>query len=202
MNRIIKEGLVLFIITLISGAALGGVYGITKDPIAKAKAKAEQVAYQAVMPDATEFVKDESVSVEAANQAIADAGITGTEMKNVLVGKDASGTVVGYVMNVSNMEGYSGEINLTVGLLTDGTVTGYKTLVNNETAGLGQKAKDPDFSDQFKDKKVDQFTVTKSGATSDDQIDAISGATITSNAVTKAVNACLAYFKTLGGANS
>ncbi len=201
MNRILKEGLILFAITVIAGAALGGVYSITKNPIAAAQVKAEQQAYQSVMPDASEFVEDESVSVENANKAIADAGITGTEMKKVLVGKDASGAVVGYVMNVSNMEGYSGEVNFTVGILADGTVTGYETLINNETAGLGQKAKEASFSDQFKNKKVEQFTVTKSGATSDDQIDAISGATITSNAMTKGMNACLAYFKTLGGAN-
>ena len=201
MNRILKEGLILFAITVIAGAALGGVYSITKNPIAAAQAKAEQQAYQNVMPDASEFVEDESVSVEDANKVIADAGITGTEMKKVLVGKDASGAVVGYVMNVSNMEGYSGEVNFTVGILADGTVTGYETLINNETAGLGQKAKEASFSDQFKNKKVEQFTVTKSGATSDDQIDAISGATITSNAMTKGMNACLAYFKTLGGAN-
>ena len=201
MNRILKEGLILFAITVIAGAALGGVYSITKNPIAAAQAKAEQQAYQNVMPDASEFVEDESVSVENANKVIADAGITGTEMKKVLVGKDASGAVVGYVMNVSNMEGYGGELNFTVGILADGTVTGYETLINNETAGLGQKAKEASFSDQFKNKKVEQFTVTKSGATSDDQIDAISGATITSNAMTKGINACLAYFKTLGGAN-
>lgn len=202
MNRIIKEGLILFAITIVAGAALGGVYTITKEPIAVAKARAEQVAYQSVMPDASEFVEDESVSAEAANQAIADAGLTGTEMKKVLIGKDSSGNIVGYVMNVSNMEGYGGELNFTVGILADGTVTGYKTLTNNETAGLGQKAKEPGFSDQFKDKKVDQFKVTKTGATSDEEIDAISGATITSNAMTKGVNGCLAYFKTLGGANS
>lgn len=201
MNRILKEGLILFAITVIAGAALGGVYSITKNPIAAAQAKAEQQAYQNVMSDASEFVEDESVSVEDANKVIADAGITGTEMKKVLVGKDANGAVVGYVMNVSNMEGYGGELNFTVGILADGTVTGYETLINNETAGLGQKAKEASFSDQFKNKKVEQFTVTKSGATSDDQIDAISGATITSNAMTKGMNACLAYFKTLGGAN-
>lgn len=201
MNRIVKEGLILFLITLISGAALGGVYTITKPAREAAQRKAQQEAYQKVMENATEFVEDSSVSVEAANQAIEEAGITGTEMKEVLVAKDSSGNIVGYVMNVSNYEGYAGELNFTVGILADGTVTGYETLTNNETAGLGQKAKEAAFSDQFKNKKVDQFTVTKSGATSDDQIDAISGATITSNAMTKGMNACIAYYKTLGGAN-
>ena len=201
MNRIIKEGLVLFVITLFSGAALGGVYTITKAPIEAATAKAEQEAYKTVIPEAAEFVEDSNITAEAANEVIASSGITGTEMKKVLVAKDISGTVIGYVMNVSNYEGYSGEINFTVGILADGTVTGYETLTNNETAGLGQKAKESTFSDQFKNKKVEQFTVTKTGATSENQIDAISGATITSNAMTKGVNACLAYFQTVGGAN-
>lgn len=202
MNRIIKEGFVLFLITLFSGAALGAVYTTTKPAREAATLRAQQEAYQKVMPDGAEFVEDDSISVEAANETIEAAGITGTEMKEVLIAKDSSGSVVGYVMNVSNYEGYSGELNFTVGILADGTITGYETLTNNETAGLGQKAKESAFSDQFKNKKVDQFTVTKSGATSDDQIDAISGATITSNAMTKGINACLAYFQTLGGANS
>ncbi len=202
MNRIVKEGLILFLITLFSGAALGAVFTITKPAREAAALRAKQEAYQTVMSDGKEFIEDESISIEAANEAIEAAGITGTQMKEVLVAKDNSGNVIGYVMNVSNYEGYSGELNFTVGILVDGTVTGYETLVNNETAGLGQKAKEDTFSQQFSNKKVEKFTVTKSGATSEEQIDAISGATITSNAMTKGVNACLAYFQTLGGANS
>ena len=70
----------------------------------------------------------------------------------------------------------------------------------SETAGLGMKADEAEFKDQFKDKQVEQFSYTKSGEEGDDKIDAISGATITTNSVTNAVNAALVYFQNeLGG---
>ena len=68
----------------------------------------------------------------------------------------------------------------------------------SETAGLGMKATTDSFKDQFKDKNVEKFTYTKTGATSDDQIDAISGATITTNAMTNGVNAGLCAFRVCG----
>jgi electron transport complex protein RnfG len=79
----------------------------------------------------------------------------------------------------------------------DGTVNGYSITTINDTAGLGMKAKEEAFSSQYANKQVEKFTVTKTGATSEDEIDAISGATISSNAVTNAVNASLAYYRDL-----
>ena len=70
----------------------------------------------------------------------------------------------------------------------------------SETAGLGMKANEAEFKDQFKDKNVEKFSYTKSGESGDDKIDAISGATITTNAVTNAVDSALVYFQNeLGG---
>ena len=70
----------------------------------------------------------------------------------------------------------------------------------SETAGLGMKADEAEFKDQYKDKNVENFTVTKTGEDGDNMIDAISGATITSNAVTNAVNSALVYYQNeLGG---
>lgn len=198
MNRILKDSLALFLITFISGLALGVVYNVTKEPIKKAEVRAEQEAYKRVLPEAVEFVEDEQLDVEEANRLIGEK-LANTEMKKVLAGKDSSGNTVGYVMNVSNMAGYGGEINITVGILNDGTLKGYETLINNETAGLGQKAKEPAFSDQFKEKKVDFFEVVKSGKQQDYEIDSISGATITSKSVTNAVNGALIYFYAIGG---
>ena len=59
MNKIIKNALILMAITLVAGLLLGTVYGITKEPIAQAEAKAEQEAYLAVFPGAEEFVEPE-----------------------------------------------------------------------------------------------------------------------------------------------
>ena len=69
-----------------------------------------------------------------------------------------------------------------------------------ETAGLGMKSDESDFKNQFKDKQVEKFSYTKTGEEGDDKIDAISGATITTNAVTNAVDSALVYFQNeLGG---
>ena len=81
-----------------------------------------------------------------------------------------------------------------MGVQNDGTLNGISILSISETAGLGMKATTDSFKDQFKNKNVEKFTYTKTGSTSDDQIDAISGASFTSRAVTGAVNAALAYF--------
>lgn len=115
--------------------------------------------------------------------------------------KDGSGTLLGYVLTVTSREGYGGDITFTMGIRLDGTLNGISILSISETAGLGMKA-EAVLKPQFENKNVSQFTYTKSGAVSDDQIDAISGATITTNAVTTAVNGGLYYFQTQLGGNS
>ena len=112
---------------------------------------------------------------------------------------DASGSLLGYVITVTTKEGYGGDIQFSIGIRTDGTVNGMSILSISETAGLGMRA-DEVLKPQFADKQVEKFEYTKSGAASESQIDAISGATITTNAVTNGVNAGLYYFQTkLGG---
>ena len=108
---------------------------------------------------------------------------------------------MGYVLSVTSREGYGGDITFTMGIRLDGTLNGISILSISETAGLGMKA-EAVLKPQFENKNVSQFTYTKSGAVSDDQIDAISGATITTNAVTTAVNGGLYYFQTQLGGNS
>ena len=89
---------------------------------------------------------------------------------------------------------------MSVGILNDGTVKGVEMLSIGETAGLGMKSDESDFKNQFKDKQVEKFSYTKTGEEGDDKIDAISGATITTNAVTNAVDSALVYFQNeLGG---
>ena len=69
----------------------------------------------------------------------------------------------------------------------------------SETAGLGMRAKDDSFTSQYTNKKVDSYKVTKQGASSDNEIDALSGSTITSKAVTNGVNSALVAFKNISG---
>lgn len=209
MKSLVKDCVKLVVITLIAGLALGAVYGITKDPIAKQEEKKQQEAYKAVFPDAADFEDVEGFTTEAASEVIAAYenpidGHEGDEIGSAVTALDASGNAMGYIFNVTTGKGYGGDIQLTVGIQTDGTVCGYSVLSIGETAGLGMKAKDdPDWGKQFADKQVESFNVVKdgSGSADDSKIDAISGATITSKAVTGAMNSCLAYFQSLEGGN-
>jgi Na+-translocating ferredoxin:NAD+ oxidoreductase subunit G len=107
------------------------------------------------------------------------------------------GSYQGLVVTVIANDGYGGDIKFSVGIQKDGTVNGISILSISETAGLGMKAKEEKFQSNFKNKKASQFVVTKSGAAKDGDVDAISGATITSKAVTKGVNSALAVFENL-----
>lgn len=200
MNKIIKNTLILTVITLVSGFLLGIVYDVTKDPIAVAQEKAKQTAFRTVLPGVDTFVVKEDFDGEAAADLLAENGYQACRISEVAEGRTKSDEMAGYVVNVTSMEGYGGEIQISVGLSSDGTVTGIEMLSISETAGLGMKASEHEFKDQFKDKKVKKFYYTKTKEKGDDKIDAISGATITTNAVTNAVDAALVYYQNeLGG---
>ena len=199
MNKIVKNTLILTAITVVAGLLLGVVYGVTKDPIAKAQEKAKQEAFRSVLSDAETFESDTEFDADAASALLKENGYTSDDISELAEGKDASGETVGYVVNVTSHEGYGGDIDISVGIREDGTVTGIEMLSISETAGLGMKAKEA----EFKDKNVKKFTYTKTGESGDDMIDAISGATITTNAVTNAVDSALVYFQNeLGGGSN
>ncbi|MBY0759422.1 RnfABCDGE type electron transport complex subunit G [Sellimonas caecigallum] len=197
MNKIVKNTIILTAITLISGIALGGVYEITKAPIAQAQEDAKQEAYKEVFQDADEF-KALDVDEKEAAQAVKDAGVDGAVI-NEAAEAQKGGETIGYVVTATDKNGYGGDIQLSVGIQSDGTVTGISILSISETAGLGMNADTPEFKKQYADKKTEQFYVDKDGGEGE-QIDSISGATITTRAVTGAVNASLGYYQNvLGG---
>ena len=197
MKEMMKNTGIMLVITLVAGLVLGLVYQITKEPIAQQEAKAKQEACQEVFQDAASF---EAVEISAVDEAKwAAAGYAQESVDEVMSAMDASGGLLGYVVTVTTKEGYGGDIQFSIGIRLDGTVNGMSILAISETAGLGMKAEDV-LKPQFAGKQVEQFEYTKNGATSENQIDAISGATITTNAVTNGVNAGLYYFQTeLGG---
>ena len=200
MNNIVKNTLILTSITVVSGLLLGIVYDITKEPIAEAQENTKQEAFRAVLSDASSFETMEDFDASEAMSIREENGYTSDEITEIAEGVDDSGETVGYVINVTSHEAYDGDLEVSVGIATDGTVKGIEMLSISETAGLGMKADEADFKDQFKDKKVEKFSYTKSGESGDDKIDAISGATITTNAVTNAVDSALVYFQNeLGG---
>lgn len=202
MKGIVKNTVIITAITLIAGVLLGLVYEITKDPIAKQDELAKQEACQAVYADADSFeaiLSGEDADLQA---YLAESGYDAQTIDEVVEAKDASGNAIGYVLTVTSHEGYGGDIQFTLGVTKEGTVNGISFLSISETAGLGMNAQKDEFKGQYAGKTVESFTVTKAGSTSDSEIDAISGATITSNAVTNGVNAGLSAVEYLKGGNN
>lgn len=203
MNKILKNTLILTAITLVSGMLLGLVYEITKAPIAQAQENKKQEAYKTVLNTADSFEMYADFNADAAAAVLKENGYDSDDISEVVTALDAGGETIGYVITVISHEGYGGDITISVGILNDGTVKGIEMLSISETAGLGMKSTEPEFKNQFKDKQVTKFSYTKSGEKGDDKIDALSGATITTNAVTNGVDSALVYFQNVlgGGVN-
>ena len=197
MNKqIVHDALILTAFTLVLGLILGVVYGITKTPIDEANAAATREAYQAVFADAEDFTPQE-YDKDGANKMVADAGYSDT-IDDVETAVDKNGNPLGYVITVTAKDGSQGSITFSVGIFNDGTVNGYSITDIGETPGLGMKAEEEDFYSQFQNKKVDNFTVVKNTPSSDDEIEAITGSTITSKAMANGCNAAICYFQNGG----
>lgn len=184
--------IVIAIITLIAGLALGGTFKMTEETIAVQKEKKAWASYQTVVPQAVEFKQVEAVQ-DVAGQ------IYGTEfgrvtIKQAVEGLDASGNTVGYAIEVTSAEGYEGNITLSVGISVDGKINSISFTELNETPGKGMFASEPEFKDQFNGITAERLKLVKGGSSAANEIDSISGATITSDAVVDAVNAAVDFF--------
>ena len=200
-NKIIKDALALTLITLVAGVALGGVYEITKDPIARQEAQAKAEAYEQVFTDAAAFeaVEMDDTLTKTIRDQLDQEGYKAQSIEEVTRAEDQSGETLGYAFTVVTSEGYGGDIRFSMGVQNDGTLNGISILSIGETAGLGMNADTPAFKDQFVGKQVEKLQYTKNGATQDDEINAISGATVTTNAMTNGVNAGLCAFRVMEG---
>lgn len=195
-NKFLKNCLALFLITLIAGISLATVNEITKEPIAKAQDKARLEAYEAVYQDANFVALDNTDEIlNNSSASLSNAGLSNCTVDDVLKATDNNGNTIGYVFSATSPSGYGGDIKIAVGVSTiTNKITGFTVLSHSETAGLGAKATNEDFKSQFEGKSADGISYTKTGAADDTEIDAISGATITSNAVCEAVNSALAVY--------
>jgi RnfABCDGE-type electron transport complex D subunit/RnfABCDGE-type electron transport complex G subunit len=204
---IFKAIAAIFVITVVMGAALGVVYNVTKDPIDQANEKAKQEAYAEVFADADEYrvlTDDEVGGYDNWNDMLHNAGYTSDTLDEVCFAlKDDS--VVGVIVTVTNSDGYGGDIQMVMGVSADLEVTGLEFLSISETVGLGMKATEDEFKNQFVGLSITKvLTYTKTGKSAENEIDALSGATITTSAVTDGANAA-AYaasvvYTMLGGA--
>jgi len=180
----LREAGILFAITLIAGLLLGVVYELTKDPIRIQQEKAVQEACGAVFQQASSFREIAYTPDGALAEELSEEGV---KIGTVFEALDADGTLLGYVLESTSSQGYAGNIVLYLGVTLDGTLNDISILQISETPGLGMLAPDI-LVPQFHNKRVESFTYTKTGAVADNEIDAISGATKTTRAVTNAVN--------------
>jgi electron transport complex protein RnfG len=180
-KEIFALGLRLLIITAVAGFILGFANKITSEPIAKQQKMENDAAMQEVLPSAEAFNQKEVTLPD------------GSIIKEVNEGTKGS-DVIGYAIKVSP-KGYGGLISMMVGISNEGKVEGIKILSHSETPGLGANAPKEDFSGQFKGKPIEKsLEVVKSDVSADNQIKALTGATITSKGVTKGVNDAIDFY--------
>ncbi|MDR0949646.1 MAG: FMN-binding protein [Lachnospiraceae bacterium] len=193
--QMMKNAGVLFAITLIAGLVLGVVYDMTKDPIAKQKEMAVFEACQEVFPNVATF---ESMTYE-----LPDDMIQSIEKDLISVGRiwkalASDQSFYGYVVEVTTKAGYQSDITLLLGVTDSGTLSGISLLSIAETPGLGMRAKEV-LLPQFQGDASSYTLNEQAGSVPQTHIDAISGATITSQAITEAVNAGLTVTAFLSG---
>lgn len=180
-DNIIKNALILFIVTIIAGVLLGFTYELTVEPIKVQNELQKTLAFKSIFTEG-DFIPFEAKLDE--NQMI-------TSIFKVMKENE----VEGYIFQVDTKEGYGGLITLVVGLKVDGSIKAVDVIKHGETPGLGAKIDEDLFKGQFVDRQSRGLVVVKQISATDDDIQAISGATISSKAVVGGVNASLEFFQ-------
>ncbi|MGI6538639.1 MAG: RnfABCDGE type electron transport complex subunit G [Caldicoprobacterales bacterium] len=183
MPNTLKMGFKLLLITVIATFALALTQMITEEPIKVRAEKASNEARTAVLSSADEFIELEVDEEAYPNVIRAFKGL-------------ADGNLEGYVFQVSN-RGYGGNLEVLVGFNNEGTLSGLRVISHKETPGLGAKVQDSHYCEQYKGLPVDEEI-------SSNEINVISGATVSSNAVTSAVNHAIDFYQAelKGGSDS
>lgn len=211
-DTMIKDAIILCIITLVLGAVLAGVYALTKDTIdgkqkeankeacASVVAQGDQVgeADAAALKKAEEYLKKHDLS----NQEVSDED--SSLIKHVEISEVHPTNNGGYVFLATAKKGYGGDIGFALGIDSEGAITGISITSQAETAGLGANCMNEDWQKSFQGKVEPSNPAdnmyNKNGAT-DSQVQALSGATVTSKAITNAVKGILFFSDTVRGAN-
>ena len=206
-QSMIKDAIILCMISLIAALALGFVNELTKDRIAMLEAQAKAEAYKEVYPEAVAIIEaaDNEIlknTMEEAEAILMQGGFSNVTINEVCLVQDGNSNHIGYVASVT-LKAYD-VMTLTFGYTVDGVCTGLAFLDIKETPGIGMKADEPAFKGQFAGNAAEQFVSVKSGAGTG-EINAISGATFTTDGVIKGVNAGICFIKELqtrlGGAD-
>lgn len=182
-KEILVPAVSLFLICVVVTALLALTNSVTAPKIDALAAETQEAAKKEVLSSAASFSEEKQIEKDGVSYTYYD-------------GLATDGSVMGYVF-VTSAKGYGGDISVMVGVLGDGTVAGVNILSINETAGLGMNAKNQSFLDQFLGKSG-EIGVAKNNP-SDTEIQALTGATITSRAMATAVNTALSLYAEIGG---
>lgn len=174
-SNLINMWLTLFIITVVAGLSLAGVYNLTKAPIELAQKAKLESAISSVIPEFDRLEEYKQLPDDGKDSLIFYKGFKGEE-------------VVGYAVKTYTDKGFSGRIEVMVGFLPDGSINNIEVLAHKETPGLGTKMAEPQFKDQFKTIQIaslpnSALKVKKDGGS----MDAITAATISARAFCDAV---------------
>lgn len=181
MRDIIKPAITLCAICIVVSLSLAFTYSATRGKIVERETMAAEAARKEVLKAAESFEKLENIN---------EANSTNSIVKEIYKGIQG-GKTVGYVV-AAEPKGYGGAIGLSIGIDTEGKLLGIKIGNHTETPGLGTKAAEPAFKSQLTDiLPKAPLTVVKGKKTKPEEIEAISGATITSKAVVDAAQAAL-----------
>ena len=187
MNGIPRLVLVLTLITAGAGLILSMVESVTREPIAEQRRLEMLRALQAVLPPADNSPDEDTV------QLVTGTDKRGRDVQRTFFRGRSDGQVNGIAFKVVAPDGYSGNIDVMVGIDPDGTVVGIEILSHNETPGLGDKIVLPEFKKIFVGKNLDNadWRVKKDGG----EFDQITGATISPRAVVGAVRKGLEFYR-------
>lgn len=217
-DNMIKDAVILCVITLVLGALLAGVYTITKKPIEEAQAKANNEACEAVIAsgdavkntvstgEAVKFLKTHDIG----NQEVKEENASGELLSNFVDIQEIHPTKDGgYVYLADALKGYGGKISFALGVDKYGATTGISITSQSETAGLGAKCEEEEFQKRFvdlynigemdelysKEAPEEQVVTDNEGRERHlkTKVQAITGATVTSRAITRAVKGILFY---------
>ncbi|NLJ70582.1 MAG: RnfABCDGE type electron transport complex subunit G [Clostridiaceae bacterium] len=182
LMQILKPTIVLGMICFITALLLALVNSITLEPIKAQELAQENEAKQLVMPQGVDFIEKEYLGDKHFyyNEAY-----------------DQDGKLVGYIFK-NRAHGYGGPITVNVGVDPDGIIIGVKAMDLTETPGIGTQVEDPAFTDQFIGKTLGLRAVSGTNP-GDNEIQAISGATTSSNAFIESVQMSLGQFSLISG---
>lgn len=181
-NKIVKLGLILLVICMVSAVLLSIANNFTAPIIEQAKVEAEQKALSALIPGSSNIEKADDELINQIKEKY-------TKFEDLNICKDENGNKIGYaIKTLSPVKGYSGDIELLVGLSIDGKVIGISVVKQTETKGIGSKVEEDSYQDQFMSKSSDSQLEIVMSPSADNEVQAITGATYSSRSFTSAIN--------------